>query len=134
LQYSDLHVQIKKEWQPVHLLDIEVKQKHILAKVEGYHEREDVAKLTNLDIAICKKQLADLEPGQYYWHQLIGMQVINTHKEHLGTVTDIMGTGANDVLVVEGEKRFLIPYLPGQYVIEVNEAQQTIVVDWDLDF
>ncbi len=45
------------------------------------------------------------------------MQVINQQGQSFGKVTEIMPTGANDVLVVEGEKRYLIPYLPGQFVI-----------------
>ena len=47
---------------------------------------------------------------------------------------EVMPTGSNDVLVVQGEKRHLIPYLPGQFILDINDSQQIITVDWDMDF
>lgn len=134
LRYSDWHVFLNKQWQPVKLLAIEVHNKTIIAQIEGYPERELVASLTNADIAIQESQLAILEAGEYYWHQLIGMNVINQTGDSFGTVIEIMPTGSNDVLVVQGDRRHLIPYLPGQYVIDINENQKVITVDWDVDF
>jgi 16S rRNA processing protein RimM len=134
LRYTDWHVFLNNKWQAVKLLCVETHNKAIIAQVEGYPERELVARLTNAEIAVEREQLAELEPGEYYWHQLIGMNVINQKGEPFGTVVEILPTGANDVLVVQGEKRHLIPYLPGQYVIDINNSQQLITVDWDLDF
>lgn len=134
LRYTDWHVFLNNAWQAVKLSSVEVHIKAIVAQVEGYPERESVARLTNVDIAVQKEQLAELAAGEYYWHQLIGMNVINQKNESFGTVTEIMPTGANDVLVVQGERRYLIPYLPGQFIININDSQRLITVDWDLDF
>jgi 16S rRNA processing protein RimM len=134
LRYTDWHVFLNNTWQPVKLLCVEVQNKAIIAQIEGYPERELVSRLTNAEIAIQKEQLAELEAGEYYWHQLIGMKVINQKGESFGTVIEVIPTGANDVLIVEGEKRYLIPYLPGQFIIEINDCQQVITVDWDVDF
>lgn len=134
LRYADWRVFLNNTWTPIKVLSVEVHNKAIIAKIEGYPEREQVACLTNVEIAIEKEQLAALEPGEYYWHQLVGMKVINQKGDSFGVVTEIMPTGSNDVLVVQGEKRHLIPYLPEQFVIEVNESQRVITVDWDLDF
>lgn len=134
LRYTDWRVFLNNEWQPIHLLSVAVQHKAIIAQVEGYPERESVARLTNLDIAVAKEQLADLEPGEFYWHDLIGMKVVNQKGEVFGNVIEIMPTGSNDVLVVQGEKKYLIPYLPGQFVTNINAEQQLITVDWDLDF
>ncbi|CEG58085.1 ribosome maturation factor RimM [Legionella fallonii] len=134
LRYTDWHVLLNNTWQLIKILSVEVHNKAIIATIEGYPEREMVASLTNVEIAIKKEQLAALEPGEYYWHQLIGMKVVNPKGESFGVVTEIMPTGANDVLVVQGEKRHLIPYLPEQFIIEINESQQVITVDWDVDF
>ena len=62
------------------------------------------------------------------------MQVVTPEGILLGSVSEMLSTGANDVLVVIGEKRHLIPYLPGRSVIEVNDSQRKITVDWDTDF
>lgn len=134
LRYTDWHAFIANQWKPLKILHIEVTNKSILAQIEGYSEREQVAFLTNVEIAISRSQLPSLVEGEYYWHELVGMQVINQQGQSFGKVTEIMPTGANDVLVVDGEKRHLIPYLPGQFVIEVDKSQNLIRVDWDLEF
>ena len=134
MQYNGWHIHINNQWQPLELQHLEMNNKFILTQVAGYPEREDIARLTNKDIAIKREQLPVLAQGEYYWHELIGMTVQNPEGAILGTVTDIMSTGANDVLVLMGEKRHLIPYLPGRSVINVDNSQRVITVDWDLDF
>ena len=134
LKYANWHAFINNKWQPMKLLRAEVQNKSIIVQIEGYPERESVAFLTNIEIAIQRGQLATLEPGEYYWHQLIGMKVINKQGEPFGNVTEIIPTGANDVLVVEGNKRHLIPYLLGQFILDIDSKQQIITVDWDMDF
>jgi 16S rRNA processing protein RimM len=134
LNYSNWHAYIHHEWHPIHLVHIDAHHKSILARVEGYEGREEVAQLTNVDIAILQEQLPSLEDGEYYWHQLNGMQVLTQDNKLLGIVKELLPTGANDVLVVVGEKRHLIPYLPGRTVINVDAKEKTMIVDWDLDF
>lgn len=134
LRYTDWHAFINNQWQPVKALRVEIHNKAIVAQIDGYPERELASRLTNIEIAVNKEQLAQLEPGEYYWHQLIGMQVVNEKGDVFGQVTEVMPTGANDVLIVEGEKRYLIPYLPDQFILNINDSERIITVDWDLDF
>ncbi len=134
MHYTHWHIRLHDQWQPIQLKQIKMNVKSILAEVEGFVIREDVARLTNVEIAIKRCQLPKLSSGEYYWHQLVGMKVLDHHGVELGIVTDMMSTGAHDVLVVEGDRRHLIPYLPGKFVISVNETERTITVDWDRDF
>ncbi|KTD08072.1 ribosome maturation factor RimM [Legionella jamestowniensis] len=134
LRYTDWQAYINKQWQPLKLLHVEMNEKFILAQVAGYSEREQVAALTNVEIAVSRAQLPALEEGEYYWHELVGMQVVNQQGTLLGTVVEIMPTGANDVLIIEGEKRHLVPYLPGQFVADINPSRRIITVDWDAEF
>lgn len=134
VRYAGWHAFINNQWQPLKLLHAEVQTKSIIALVEGYPEREAVAHLTNIEIAVQQNQLDELESGEYYWYQLIGMNVENSKGEFFGKVTEVIPTGSNDVIVVQGEKRHLIPYLPGQVVLDVNISQQLITVDWEMDF
>lgn len=134
LSYTDWHANINHQWVPLKLPHLEMNNKSIITQVEGYQSREDVARLTNIDIAVKRHQLPPLQQGEYYWHQLIGMDVLTQEGVALGAVTEIMPTGANDVMVVVGEKRHLIPYLPGAVVVEINDTQRVITVDWDVDF
>lgn len=134
LRYTDWHAYINKQWQALKLLRVEMNEKSILAQLEGYNEREQAATLSNIEIAVSREQLPPLKEGEYYWHDLVGMQVVNQQGILLGTIKEIMPTGSNDVLVVEGDKRHLIPYLPGQFVFDINPSQRVITVDWDVDF
>lgn len=134
LQYTGWHVKKKGQWHPVTRLSEEITHKHILTRIEGYIEREDVASLTNLDIAVRREALPDLDQGEHYWHQLIGMTVVHRDGSVFGAVREIIATGSNDVLVVVGERRYLIPYLPDDVVLEVDLIKHQITVDWDLDF
>lgn len=134
LHYTHWHVWLNKQWQALNIVQIDSREKNILARVEGYADREQVARLTNAKIAIKREQLPVLPKGSYYWHELIGMEVVSLHGFAFGKVIEIIATGANDVLVVEGEKHYLIPYLPGLYVCEVDADKRIITVDWDADF
>jgi 16S rRNA processing protein RimM len=134
LRYSEWHAFLNNDWQPIKLLSAQIRHNAIVAQVEGFSARESVALLTNVDIAVPKSHLATLSPGEYYWHQLIGMRVEDQEGREFGKVVEIMPTGSNDVLVVQGEKRHLIPYLPNLFVISINEETQTMIVDWDMGF
>jgi len=72
--------------------------------------------------------------GEYYWADLVGLKVVTTEGVELGQVEHMMATGANDVMVVKGERERLLPFLPGRFVNEVDLAGGRIVVDWDPDF
>ena len=74
-----------------------------------------------------------LDDGEYYWHQLEGLSVVNAAGDDLGIVERVMETGANDVLVIRGKRERLIPYTPNT-VIEVDLSTRQIQVDWELDF
>lgn len=134
LDYQPWSIQQKDAWRALSLKTIQVQTNAILVKVAGYTEREDVAQLTNQNIGVLRTQLPQLPNGDYYWHELKQMHVVNQDGITLGQVTDILPTGANDVLVVCGKKRYLIPYILGIYVVSVDPAQRLITVDWDESF
>lgn len=134
LNYDPWYAFINNSWQIVKLISPVINSKTIITQVEGFPERENVALLTNVKIAISKDQLKQLNKDEFYWYQLIGMHVINLQGINLGKVNEIIPTGSNDVLVVQGKKRHLIPYLPGQFVMQVNCKEHMITVDWDQDF
>ncbi len=137
LQYPEWF--IKKPgatWQAIKRLEERVMPQHVLAQVEGYTSREDVSLLTNLEIAVPREVLPDLESGEHYWHDLIGMRVTHETGIDLGVVDSMLETGSNDVLVVvdDNKKRRLIPYLLDDVIQAVNKNNREITVCWDLDF
>jgi 16S rRNA processing protein RimM len=108
--------------------------KGLIAKLEGCDDRDAAALLVGAQIEIDKSQLADLAPGEYYWADLIGLRVLGADGSELGVVERLLETGANDVLVVKGERERLIPFLPGRVVSAVDLERGELKVDWDPDF
>ena len=72
-----------------------------LLKLEGIDDRDAAGAFRNKDVEVSSEQTINLPRGQFYWHQVIGLDVENaTTHEILGKVTDILETGANDVYIV----------------------------------
>lgn len=134
LNYDVWFARLNNTWQQLSIISAQQTAKSILVRLDGYNDREAAALLTNVEIAVKREQLAELMPDEYYWCQLIGMNVINKNQVNLGIVSELIPTGANDVLVVKGEKRLLIPYVIDKVIIEISLEQQQILVDWDTDF
>ncbi len=112
----------------------------LVAQFEGCNDREVAKRYCDHLISVDSSLLPDLEQGEYYWHQLEGLQVKLAGGQLLGKVSHLIETGSNDVLVVrkckgsiDGKER-LIPYLPEQVVQEVNLEAGVIQVDWDPEF
>jgi 16S rRNA processing protein RimM len=126
---------IKKDhiWQPIAITKKEIRGKHILVKLANFDSPEAVKVFTNQEIAVDKNQLLTLPPGEYYWADLIGLRVLTKDGVELGIVESLMETGSNDVLVVKGERRRLIPYL-SFVVLKVDLGIGQIIVDWNKDF
>jgi len=134
LNFTPWYIKQRQGWQPIERFNDEITHKHILTQVKGYVQREDVAALTNCEIAVPRDLLPTLDADEHYWHELMGMQVVHVNSEVLGEVSEIMMTGSNDVLVVEGTERYLIPFLVDEVIKSVDKTTRVITVDWDLDF
>ncbi|MDF1758686.1 MAG: ribosome maturation factor RimM [Legionellaceae bacterium] len=133
VSYSPWYAKIDDNILPIKLLETDKNNKFTLVKVDGYTEREQVAALTNVEILIHSSQLPKLPADEYYWHDLVGMEVVDDKGLKLGHVEELMATGSNDVLVVSGEKRVLIPYLRDEYIVSIDSENNLITVKWDED-
>lgn len=135
LSYRTWHLLRGGQWVATELLNGRQQGKGIVAHLKGYDDREQAAGLMGTEIAIRREQLADAAPGEYYWADLQGLKVINTEGVELGVVDHLLETGANDVLVVnDGTSERLIPYVTGQFVLDVALDEGVMTVDWDPDF
>ena len=80
--------------------------------LEGIEDREAAEKLKDAELYITKDQLEKLPEGEYYRHELIGLDVFTTNGQPLGRITEVMPTGSNDVYVArQGKEEHLIPAL-----------------------
>lgn len=105
----------------------------VVAKLEGIADREQAAALRRMQIAISRDDFPAPAAGEFYWADLIGLQVVNVAGVTLGNVARVFETGANDVLVVEGERERLLPFIES-VVRKVDVAGGMIIVDWDADY
>ncbi len=105
----------------------------VVACLTGYDDRTKAAALVGKTVAVPASALPSLGEGEYYWAQLEGLKVRNTEGLLLGVVSHLFETGANDVLVVQGERERLIPYI-AEVVRKIDLANEVIEVDWDADF
>ena len=119
------------DWQDVKLLEGQVHGKGLIVKLQGVEDRDRAREFIDADIAIERTQLADIKPGEYYWHDLIGLSVCNQDGKELGQVRELLETGANDVLVVEGDQTTLIPFIKEHYILAIDLDKKIIRVDWE---
>lgn len=108
--------------------------KGVIARLDGCEDRDQAAALIGQDIAIRRDQLPPPRPDEFYWIDLEGLAVVTQAGVELGQVSHLFSTGANDVLVVQGERERLIPFVWSDVVLDVDFDQRLIRVDWDPEF
>lgn len=106
---------------------------NVVAKLAGCEDRDAAAGLKGLEVAVPRAALPATAPGEYYWTDLLGLRVENERAQELGIVARMMETGANAVLVVEGDRERLIPFI-SDVVKRVDLESRSIIVDWDTDY
>jgi 16S rRNA processing protein RimM len=103
---------------------------NMLITLEGIRSREEAAVMTNLEVFVRTEDLPALSEGQYYHHQLVGLKAVLENGTEIGTVTEIMETGANDVYVVteSSGNELLLPAIDA-VIIRVDLAVKQMVVN-----
>ncbi|MBF0257190.1 MAG: ribosome maturation factor RimM [Gammaproteobacteria bacterium] len=134
LKYRPWYIQQDGEWVPRQLEEGRSQGKGLVAKLEGCDDRDQAAELLERDIAIKRSQLPRAEKGAYYWSDLEGLRVFTLEGVELGVVDHLFETGANDVLVIQGERERLLPLLMDQVIKEVDLDAGLMRVDWDPEF
>ena len=133
LDYPVWQVGQEGNWQARSVEAAKVHGATVVAKLEGIADREQAAALRRMQIAISRDDFPAAAAGEFYWADLIGLKVVNVAGVTLGNVARVFETGANDVLVVEGERERLLPFIE-PVVRKVDVAGGMIIVDWDADY
>lgn len=134
LEYDPLMLGENEDLRPARLAEARVHGKGLIACFEGIEDRDQAAALVGMELSVLRSQLPEMDPGEVYWVDLIGLAVVNVKGEMLGTVERMLETGANDVIVVTGERERLIPFVREQVVKQIDLAAGRIVVDWERDY
>lgn len=147
-------------WQAYEVETAKVHNDVLLVKLNGINDRDLAFACKSMQIAVPRSLLPEPDENEYYWSDLIGVQVKNQQGIDFGVIVEVFETGANDVIVthvplsdagksaVEGSAKLvqqakkspkapvherLIPFID-DVVIEVDTVAKTMLVDWDQDF
>ncbi len=107
--------------------------KLIVAKLEEINDKDTAMTMIGQKIEILESQLETLGANQYYWRDLIGLEVSNTKGIVFGKVASLLETGRHDVVVVKGSRERLVPYIMNKTILKVDLQNKTLLVDWHED-
>ena len=129
------------QWREIEVSQWRWHNKDLVAKLAGVDDRDAAQQYTGLDIAVPATELPELPEDEFYWRDLVGLDVVNSENYNMGKVSHLLSTVANDVLVVKansndafGKRERLIPFIQSQYIVAVDEEAGRIMVDWPADF
>ncbi|CAN0601414.1 MULTISPECIES: ribosome maturation factor RimM [Marinobacter] len=140
LNYRDWTLDLDGKRIPATLEEGRRQGQGIVVRLKDISDRDVAHRYCGAEIRVPTAELPALPEGEYYWHQLEGLDVFTVDDECLGAVHHLIETGSNDVLVVKSsaasidQRERLIPYLPDQVVRDVDLASRRMVVDWDPEF
>jgi len=126
----DLKVLVEDIYQDIKVMEYNFMPKKTTMKIEGLNSIEQANKYLTKYIYISKTDLPVINDEEYYWHQLIGLNVVNEEDIILGVVDSLFTSGDNDVLVVKKDnssQEVFIPFLK-KHLVKI--ASDTIFVRW----
>ena len=123
----------KDGWQEATVAEGKRHGKTIIARLDGYVDRDQAAGLVGADIGVPREAMPETESDQYYWSDLEGFRVLHRDGTELGKLAYLLETGAHDVMVVQGEQERLIPFVLDKVVLGVDLDKGEIEVDWEWD-
>lgn len=148
---ADALLNVKTWWldkpalRPVSVRTAKYHSGDVVATLVGLRDRDEAEALKGATVQVSRSQFPALEEDEYYWTDLIGLDVVNLQGEALGKVTDMMHNGAQSILRIKpamdpaaGEPDAkvsdrLVPFVD-QYVKTVDLKARLITLDWGLDY
>ncbi len=133
LNYRSWLLSSNGDWRTAEVAEGKRHGKTVIARIEGIEDRDQAAKLIGCDIGVPRSEMPETDEGQYYWSDIEGLRVMTKNGTGLGKVEYLLETGANDVMVINGEQEVLVPFVIDDVVLDVDLAAGVITVDWDWD-
>lgn len=134
VDYAPWQVYFGGQWRDVDVREAKAHGKGLVIWLDGVNDRDAAAAWVGCEVAVSRDALPRLGGDEYYWSDLVGLEVVTLDGAALGPVDSLLETGANDVLVVRGDRERLIPFLLERVVRNVDLDARRIEVDWDPDF
>lgn len=124
-----------KAWREVALKQSRLHLDALVVQLEGVSDRDAAEALKGTLIGAPREALPAASKDEYYWADLIGLDVVTAREESLGKVEGLIETGANDVLCVRADdgKEHLLPFVSA-VILDVDLAVRRIRVEWEKDW
>ncbi len=102
---------------------------YLLVTLRGCDSMDAAEALKGHEVCVREADLPDIGPGEVYHYELVGMRVITTTGDDLGTVAEVMPTPSNDICIVRArEREYLIPLIDS-VVKQLDRAQRRLIID-----
>ena len=132
--YPKVLLKQNEQWSEYKLEKVSTANDVLQVKLENINDRNQALALKGTVVGIERSEFPALANDEYYFTDLIDLNVYNQKHEFLGQVKNLMETGATAVLVLQdGDKERLIPFV-NKYIINVDLQNKQIIVDWELDY
>ena len=121
-------------WMPYVLQEASPHGKGLIAKFAGIDGRDAAEAIDGLYIGAPREALPKTAADEYYWADLVGLDVVNMQGERLGRVSGLISSGAHEVLCMrDGERERLLPFV-AQVMRSIDVQGGVIRVDWGADW
>ena len=101
-----------------------------IINISGIETLDEIKKLTNTQIYTLSEYLKPIE-GEYFWKDLLNLDVFNENKEFIGVISEIRNYGANDTLIIKNNSsETLIPFVKDIFIKKVDLGKGLMIVDW----
>lgn len=120
------------------VIEVKSHSNTIVAYAHEVADRSAADALRGARIFVPKSSFPAAQKDEYYWVDLIGLDVINREGQHLGLVRDLLSTGPQTVLVIDDVQEAqtverMIPFVAA-YIDDVSLPERRILVDWQPDY
>lgn len=123
--------------EPARPVEVTTVRRHgaiLVAKLDDCNTPEQAERLRGTRVAVARAAFPPAADGEVYWIDLIGMRVVNRRGVELGRVSDVLSSGAQDLLQVrQGGEAMLVPMV-ARHVDDVDLTQRVVRVDWEADW
>ena len=132
LRFDDLekvYIRRNKEIKELQVEEVKYHKNMVLVKFKGIDKVEDAEPLRNFYLEVDRENAIELEEGEYFIADLLGMNVLTEENEELGKLEDVFNAGSSDIYVVKTEegKQILLPAI-SEVVKEINLKENKIIV------
>ena len=104
----------------------------VAVRLEGVVSREAAQALTGCDVCVDRSELPTTAPGEFYWHDLMGLEAVTPDGTPLGRIDGVLDLPAHPVLVLRGDRERLVPLVP-ERLVAVDAGAGRVTLDWHPD-